>query len=481
MSIRNRRPDDRCHATGFAGRHRPKWLVWLLALVFVGCTRSEPAANLVIVTLDTTRADHLGLYGYFRDTSPVLDAFAEHAIVFERNIVPMATTLPTHTSLFTSTHPLEHGVLANGTHDGSRFAPAPGLRLLADVARAAGWRTAAFVSAAPLKRGSGIEIGFEHFDEPTGMQREGGETTRAALAWLAQSPKAPFLLWVHYYDAHWPYAAPPPYATMFQTDARLEAMLAKRQVPRTVVRPLVQELEQTRTSINGYDGELRYQDAQLGELLAALEARPDWGRTAVIITGDHGEGLGQHGEAAHGGTWDEQLRAPLLMRIPGEAPRRVTRASTAADLIPTLLGRLNAPALAPLLAQTSGHDVLADAENPPRAVISQDTGRLRDATEFRYALTQGRWKLLHVEHKGGPGRSQLFDLEADPFELDDISARETRTTELLTAQLRLTLAAQRRRGASLRGGALPATTPPNPEVLEQLRALGYIDEAAPAR
>src|SRR5262245_34154602 len=136
--------------------------VWLLALLFVACSRNPSEPNLVFITLDTTRADHLGLYGYFRETSPALDAFAKQAIVFERNLSPMATTLPTHTTLFTATQPLEHGVLANGTHDGSRFVPTPQLRLLAELARSGGWRTGAFVSAAPLKKGSGIETGFEH-------------------------------------------------------------------------------------------------------------------------------------------------------------------------------------------------------------------------------------------------------------------------------------------------------------------------------
>ena len=480
MSTRSQSTDDRGLGAFPALHRRAGRIAWLLVLIFAACARSAPTPNLVIVTLDTTRADHLGLYGYFRDTSPALDAFAKQAIVFERNIAPMATTLPTHTSIFTATQPLEHGVLANGMHDGSRFVPTPSLHSLAAIAQAAGWRTAAFVSGMPLKRGSGIEGGFERFDEPAGMQRNAKETTRAALAWLEQTPDEPFLLWVHYFDAHWPYSAPPPYATMFRTDSRLEAMIEQRRIPSTVMRPMVEKSEETRVSINRYDGELRYQDAQLGELLAALEARPDWGRTAVVIVGDHGEGLGQHGEAAHGGTWDEQLRAPLVMRIPGETPRRVASLVTAADLIPTLLGRLAVPALAPLLAQTSGRDVLADGAHP-RAVISQDTGRLRDAEEFRYALTQGRWKLLHVEHKGGPGRSLLFDLETDPFELMDVSTREPQVTEQLAAELKLLLDAQRRRGASLRGGAVPATTPPDPEVLEQLRALGYVEADEPAR
>ena len=458
-----------------AARRRAAYTAWLLALAVCACACEKLPPNLVIVTLDTTRADHLGLYGYFRDTSPALDAFGQNAIVFERAIVPMATTLPTHTSLFTATQPLEHGVLANSTQGGSRFVPTPRIRLLAEAARDAGWRTAAFVSAAPLRRGSGLETGFELFDEPSRSQRDGEATTTAVLAWLERVLDEPFLLWVHYFDAHWPYTPPAPYATLFTTDAELEASIAARHIPRSVYRPLVAETEQTRASINLYDGELRYQDAQLAKLLAALEARPDWGRTVVLIAGDHGEGLGQHGEAAHGGTWDEQLHAPLLLRVPGEASRRVAMPIAAVDVIPTLLGRLDAPGLEPLLAQASGHDVLADGVRP-LAILSQDTGREREASEQRTSLTTQRWKLLRADLEGGGVRRMLFDLRADPFELTDVSSLHPDVTDQLSAALAATLDAQRRKGAALRGGAPPATTLPDPALLEQLRALGYIED-----
>jgi arylsulfatase A-like enzyme len=266
---------------------------------------------------------------------------------------------------------------------------------------------------------------------------------------------------------------------MFQTDARLEAMIGERRVPEKVVRPLVVELEDTRTSINGYDAELRRQDEQLGELLAALAARPDWDRTLVVIAGDHGEGLGQHGEAAHGGSWDEQLRAPLLMRIPGEPPRRVPALVSAADVIPTLLGRVSLPAFEPLLAQTSGRDVLA--RGGEAAVLSQDTGRLRDADEFRYALTTPRWKLLEIERKQGGVRRLLFDLPADPFELSDVSARHPEVVEQLAKELARERAEQTRRGLHLRGGAAPAETAADPQLEEQLRSLGYVDDEPPPR
>ena len=445
-----------------------------LVLALCACGQGTPAPNFVFVTLDTTRADHLGLYGYFRDTSPTLDAFGQESIVFERSIVPMATTLPTHTSLFTSTQPIEHGVLANSTQGGSRFLPSARLRTFAQVAGTAGWRTAAFVSTAVLKRGSGIETGFDDFDEPEGEQRDAEATTRAAVAWLERTRQGPFLLWVHYFDAHWPYAPPPAYATMFSSSDELEAAIAARRIPRTVLRPLANQSEETRVSINLYDGELRFQDDQLARLLAALEARPDWGSTVVVIAGDHGEGLGQHGEAAHGGTWDEQLHAPLLMRIPSEAPRRVDTLITAVDVIPTLLGRLPASPLGAMLPQASGRDVLAaGARSLP--VFSQDTGRERDAREQRYALTTDRWKFFRVEQRDGGVRRQLFDRSADPYELSDVSAQHPEVTEPLSAALQLTLDAQRSKGSALHDGHLPATTPPDPVLLEQLRALGYLE------
>jgi arylsulfatase len=461
-------PLRRAALRGFARAAR------LLALATCACAAPEPPPNLVIVTLDTTRADHLGLYGYFRDTSPALDAFAEQALVFERCIVPMATTLPTHASLFTSTQPLEHGVTYNTTFGARPFEPSPRLRPLAEIARAAGYATAGFVSSAVLKRGTGIEIGFQHFDEPAGIERGARATTNAALAWLAQKPSTPFLLWVHYFDAHYPYDPPRAYRSRFTSDAALEAALAARRVPPRAFRPLANANEDTRDSTNRYDAELRHQDDQLARLLSALRARRDWRRTAVLIAGDHGEGLGQHGEAAHGGTWHEQLRAPLVMRLPGAAPRRVDTPITAVDVLPTWLGRLAVPGFEPLFAQASGRDVLAP-DAAPAPVPSLATGRDTGARERRTALTGERWKLIEIEAQDGATRHLLFDLEADPFELADVAAAHPDVVAELAGALRAALEAQRRRGAELRGPDAPAPRAPDPALAEQLRALGYGD------
>lgn len=317
-----------------------------LALAAFGCgsTNEDPARpNLVLITLDTTRADHLSTYGYFRETSPFLDELARESLVFERLIVPMETTLPTHMSILTGTHPLEHGVLANSTQGGARFVPSPLLQSFATLSQQAGYATGGFVSAVPLRSGSGAEIGFDVYSQPEGKSRPGNETADPAIAWLRKRGSQPFFLWVHFYDAHYPFEAPQGFAGSFSTDDALEAYIAERQIPDTAPRPLVNEVDVARDVINRYDAEILFADSQLGRILDALRAREDWDNTAVVVAGDHGEGLCQHGLAAHGSTWDEQLRAPLVIRVPGEAPRHIDTPLSSMDVLPILMNLVSPP------------------------------------------------------------------------------------------------------------------------------------------
>lgn len=456
------------------------WIgLWATALGCGGGPDPEPSwPNVVIVTLDTTRADHLGLYGYFRDTSPHLDAFAGQALVFEEALAPMATTLPTHTSLLTATEPLEHGVLANLGHGGRRFVPSAALRSFATVAAAAGFETGAFVSAAPLKRGSGVEEGFATFDEPAGQAtvRKGDATVDAALAWL-RDVKAPYLLWVHTYDAHWPFLVPADRVHRFDRQEELEAWMRERRVAASSVREGVGR-EDARVTLDLYDSALRFQDEQLGRLLGALASRDDWSRTAVVVVADHGEGLSQHGHAAHGGIWHEHLHVPLVMRIPGETPRRVEGLATVADVLPTLIPRLGVPPLERFLEHASGRDVLAP-DAPARPVVSQDTGRVRDRAGYRFSLTTPRWKYVR-ELDGEQVRAEhLYDRRNDPFELRDRAGAETDTVSELRSALDAALARQRSRGERLRAGQPPEAPVADPQLRAQLCALGYVDEDCP--
>ena len=458
-------------------------LLTAASLMCAGCGGDaapvDTRPNIVLITLDTTRADHLGTYGYFRDTSPRFDAFADEAITFDRLIVPVATTLPSHLSILTSSHPLEHGVLANTTQGGERFLPAPELVSFAMVASAAGYATGAFVSATPLKRGSGIEVGFERFDQPEGRQRHGQDTVAAALDWLRSLPPGqPFFLWVHFYDAHFPFEPLPPYQGRYRLDAGLEEFITERAIHDTAPRSLVGLVDTARSTTNEYDAELAYQDAQVGRLLDALEDRGSaaWARTAVVITADHGEGLCQHGEAAHGSTWYEQLHAPLAMRIPGEAPQRLDTLLTSADILPTLLPRLAVPDFEPFLEKAIGSNVLAPGFQPG-PVLSQDTSRARDEP-FKYALTSDRYKYFRIEHGSGRVEERLFDLEVDPYELRDIAKTHTEVRDEMREQLLAMISDRQERGRALRAGASTVVDEAtDPQLVRELCALGYLDSS----
>ena len=450
-------------------RISPPTLALLALLAACGAPPRSKLPNLLVVTLDTTRADHVGAWGYFRDTTPVLDALARDSIVFEAAIAPMATTLPSHVSLFTATAPGEHGVLANQTQGGQRFVAAPGLRPIAAIAAERGYDTAAFVSAAPLKRESGIEAGFATFDEPADPNRPSAETVGAAIDWLARA-RVPFLLWVHLYDAHWPYHVPRSHAGRYRTDADLEREIALRRIPAHALRPLPGVVDDARETFNAYDAALRYQDEQLGRLLEALRDAGRWDDTAILVIGDHGEGLCQHGEAGHGSTWVEQLHVPLLMRVPGEPPRRVAGQISVMDALPTFLALVRAPELRFPPGQPSGRDALAPGA-APRPILSQDTGRER-AGPHRVALTAGRWKYFRIEDDGSV-RDALYDLASDPYELTDVADHHADRVAALRRLAEAQLAAESARGEALRSGLPPETRPLDPEIAKQLEALGY--------
>ncbi|RPJ45243.1 MAG: hypothetical protein EHM19_05620, partial [Candidatus Latescibacterota bacterium] len=401
--------------------------------------------NIVLVTLDTTRLDHLGCYGYFRETSPAIDRFAAECVQFDGCLVPISTTLPSHVSLFTATYPAEHGVRGNIAGQGMRF-PWDRSRSFTRFLAEAGYRTAAFVSAAPLKRGTGIEEGFDAFDEPAEAERPAGPTTDAALAWLDTIASGPYFLWVHYYDPHYPFQAPAPYAGTFVSDSALDAYIRERLIPDRAPRLFVARQDDSREATNGYDAEVLYMDSEFGRLIDRVRARPDYEETYVLVVGDHGEGLGQHGEGGHGGIWDEQLRVPMLLRAPGEEPRRESRALSLVDALPTLLGRIGNETLSAFAVARSGRDAL-DPSFREEPVYGEETVVLAGGEPRRYTLTSREWKYLRREGRGPKAGDQLFDLAADPFELLDVAPAHADEVNDLRARLRETIRIQRSRAA----------------------------------
>ncbi len=445
----------------------------LLIGTLLGCSPKEteaPPANILWITLDTLRADHLGCYGYFRNTTPRIDAFAKESVLFEDCVVPMATTLPSHLSMLTSTWPIEHGVLANVTQGGKRFVRSTGLVSFAEVVSEAGYATAGFISAKPLQSWTGIDAGFQTYDGPEQKERIAQETVDKALAWLdqhqGQSSDQPFFLWVHLFDPHAPFQPPAEFKNAFQPQPELDTFLADRGIPDLVQGPNGLDVE-TRPSHDLYDAEILYTDSQVGRLFDRLDQGGLKEHTAVLLMSDHGEGLGQHGVARHGLIWNELVNSVFILRAPGLAPARFQAPVSSIDAFPTLLGLLDIPGARSFLAQSSGHDLFAP-EFKERPQWSQSSARLISyGLPVLYSLRRGPWKFVwNTEESTGV----LYNLTEDPFESTDVSEQNLLMKVELQAELLASKQIQEQRGQVFGSGGEDAM---DPKTLQDLRDLGY--------
>jgi choline-sulfatase len=391
------------------------------------------------MTLDTTRADHLGCYGGAGAATPRIDALARGGMRFEHALSPVPLTLPAHASLLSGLVPRHHGV-----RDNLGFKLDPGVTLLTERLRAAGYTTAAFVSAAVLDRDGGLARGFGTYDDSVRVgdrrafdyeERAASQTVDALLPRL-DTMKPPFFLWVHFYDPHAPYVPPEPYASRFKD------------------RP--------------YDGELAFMDAQLGRVVDTLKRK---GTTVyIVLAGDHGESLGEHGEDTHGVfVYQATQHVPLIITGPG-IPPGTTAASTVGlvDVAPTLLDLLRLPplpgadgrSLVPLLhgARPVAPDYEMETFYP---AFSYGWAPLR-------ALAAGPYKYIDAP------RPELYELPTDPRETRDVVREKTTRAADLSRNL-----AERTRGDSV---VVPAQDDAGEERREKLSSLGYVSgSAAPER
>jgi choline-sulfatase len=405
-----------------------------------GCSRKEagPAAapNVLLVTIDTLRADHVGCYGFGPAVTPTLDGLAARGARFATAVAHAPLTAPSHASILTGRTPLGHGVRDNGA-----YVLPPSARSVAEDFRQAGYRTAGFVSGFPLKRRFGFDRGFDAFDDqlPRGkdarrtayVERTADRTTDAAVRWLAAaspagSPRKPFFLWVHYFDPHAPYEAP----------AELAAGAS-----------------------SPYDAEVAFVDAQLGRLLRRVEELEKGAPTLVLVTADHGESLGEHGEDTHGiFLYDSTIRVPFVLAGPGvPAGGVVGTVARGIDVAPTLLDYAGLAAKGmdgrSLRAAVTGQ-ALADAPAYAESLHS----RLQYGWAPLHAWRTSKFKLIEAP------RVELYDLAADPSEARDLSAKDPSRTDAMRRELQRAM----------------ATTTPNaaravdPETAERLAALGYV-------
>ncbi|HVR70328.1 MAG TPA: sulfatase-like hydrolase/transferase [Vicinamibacteria bacterium] len=397
--------------------------------------RAAERPSVLFITIDTLRADRLGAYGHAGAATPTLDGLATRGARFETAIAHVPLTGPSHASMLTGLTPTGHGVRDNGGY----VVPAE-IKTAADEFSRAGYRTAAFVSGFPLDRRFGFNRGFATYDDhlPRGndprrtpyVERSADATTDAALRWLGapETASAPFFLWVHYYDPHAPYEPPGELAQRF---ARAP-----------------------------YDGEIAFVDGQIARLLRALEDKGALARTLVLVTSDHGEGLGEHGEGTHGlFVYDSTLKVPWIMAGPGvtagTAPSTVARGI---DVFPTLLDHAGLPVPGGL----DGRSLRPAVEGKEMADAPVYAESVYAEREFGwaplFALRTSRYKLIEAP------RPELYDLRADAGEATNLMGRDPARAEELRTKLRAALARPARAAAA----QVDAVT------AERLAALGYL-------
>ncbi|MBI5432513.1 MAG: sulfatase [Planctomycetes bacterium] len=476
-------------------------------LAGVACGPSEPAGkpNVLLISIDTLRADALGAYGESRATSPTFDAFARDAIVFERALSPAGVTAPAHMSILTGLSPTVHRISnANRFLDEvggvdttriARFRLDERVPTLASVLRAAGWSTGAFVGGGNLNGETGFGQGFDTFDfsADNGMNgnREQLFDPTRALAWIESRRDAPFFAFLHTYVPHAPYLPPPPWDRAFDSDytgaipidrAAFFAEPAQSYSERykrywgPVDRDSSRDLEHLRAA---YAGDVRHADDALKTMLDALARLGLEDDTIVIVLSDHGEEFLEHGHFEHpGDLYVEHVHVPLALRVPGKRAARVAAQVGTQDLLPTVLELVGVPA--PAVLQGRSLVELFSGGGADRPVISETVyawappgpnGEL-EPVDVLFTLRTDSWTYLWT-NRGAKEREELFDRRADPRETRDLHAEPAHADVL--AKLRDALArhreASRRISAAYNG---PASVELDRATVDELRALGYV-------
>jgi arylsulfatase A-like enzyme len=425
----------------------------LVALITACGSEPSTRPSVLLVTLDTTRRDHLGCYGHTGGTSPSIDAVAAESEVYDDAVSTSSWTLPAHASLFTGQVPTrhqarydEHGplVLTQAIEGPFERYRVRGLRpdavTLAQILHDAGWATGGVVAGPWMKRVFGLDRGFAWWDDANIHEvngRAADQVTDSALGWIAQRGKEPFFLFLNYFDPHSPFDPPADWLRSHTT-------------------ALLNDLVQL------YDLEIRFMDEQLGRLVAGLRARGLWDDMLVVITADHGELLGEHGLWGHGRMLSqEELRVPLLIKFPARDGRRGRRAERAqlTDVLPTVLDVLGLPLPEDVqggVLPKAAHPVVAELQVPPK---------IGDRGSFR-ALFDGSWKYVDTSL----GAAMLYDVAADPGEDRDRSRDEAGRALSMRELLDSYLDALRR----------PVVESPDsvvdPDTVRALEALGYMGE-----
>ena len=421
------------------------WIAILAIALLVSCSRQEPLTardrnlNLLVITLDTIRADRLGAYGNTRVRTEFIDELADQGVLFESCIAPTPLTLPSHTSLFTGTYPVLHGVRDNGN-----YVVPKDLTTMAELMSGAGYRTGAFVGAFVLSSRWGLDQGFKTYTEPKAgfdptlvsfsqIQRRAEVVVNDALAWLQEDPEQPWFAWVHLYDPHLTYDPPPAFAREYPDDP--------------------------------YLGEVAYSDAQLARLHAYLKSSGLDANTLVVFAGDHGEGLGDHGENDHGLLlYQTTSRVPLIISHPHSPSKGVRRQEVVSlvDILPTIVEAIGLPLPSNVQGQSLWPLIGGDGVFDDRPAYAETHyPKLHFGWSPLTALQTRRFQLIQSSEP------ELYDLENDPHQERNIFATDSAVVERMSHQLESLV-------ERLGQGAMEAASAPDADTIAKLAALGYV-------
>ena len=411
--------------------------------IALSCGGSREPQCILLITLDTTRADRLGCYGYDGAATPNLDRLAAEGVLFRQAQAPVPITFPSHATMFTGNYPPVHGIRYNGM-----FRLDESSVTLAEILRDAGWSTAGVPAAFPMTASTGIGQGFEVYRDmfqgsgppeagakelPLDAERSASDTSGLGIELLREAGERRFFLWLHYWAPHLPYDPPFPFSARYRD------------------RP--------------YDGEIAYADQELGRLFDALREMGLWERTLVVVVGDHGEGLYDHNEKMHANlVYQSTLHVPLIVKPPGPVrPGVVEEAVSLADIAPTLLDFAGVDG--PEMEGVSLEPAVYGRDPPRRSIYFESlAGSLVYGWSPLEGLRRGAWKYIRSPSP------ELFDLEDDPSEMGNLyQTHRDRAAEMERELLEL------ERQWSEGGTTATATpTPLDQATLERLASLGYV-------
>ena len=418
----------------------------------------EPFYNVILISIDTLRSDHLGAYGYDRPTSPRVDSFAAEAVVFEQAIAQAPSTLHSHASMLSSLLPQHHRAswgAGTGLDDAALT--------LAEVLRDNGYRTAALSGGGQMADDFGLNQGFDFWDEPEVEHFAG--TVRHGIEWMDENGDAPFFLLLHSYEVHHPYQPREPYREMLVTDYDGE-------LPETIGKETLDEINKGGREIDQadldyivslYDAEIRSMDDGFGALVDYLRERGLYDRTLIVFTSDHGEEFNEHGTVGwHSHTlYDELLRVPLIVKYPGNehSGSSVAPQVRSIDIPPTVVGYLGIPIPAEFFGVDLAPLVTGEAMEPLVAISRMDRKPTRELSSIRTE----EWKLA-----GLAKRRSLYHLPSDPAEQWDRRLKDGEVATELAARLDALIAERQ-----------PLEAPevvPEGKTLQELRNLGYLND-----